>query len=236
MDPVIPFDLQRMLLGDAPPLFLAEIAVRTAVIWLWAVLLLRWIGGRSISQMSVIEFLLVIALGSAVGDPMFYPDVPLLHGMVVILLVVLADKGIDLAFRRWSRVKSLVDGVPTEVLRHGQVLPGILAVRDIGTTELMELLRLKGVRNLGEVELAYLEPSGDLSVFRWDPPRPGLAIVPPPELGNPLPPRTGQPACCCTCGLVATTPPKACPHCGGRTWTEAAIVPDDFGTKGALAG
>ena len=43
--------------------------------------MLRWIGSRTIAQLSTVEFLLVIALGSAVGDSMFYAEVPLLHAL-----------------------------------------------------------------------------------------------------------------------------------------------------------
>jgi len=38
--------------------------------------------------MSTAKFLMVIALGSAVGDAMFYPLVPLLHAKLVITWVV----------------------------------------------------------------------------------------------------------------------------------------------------
>lgn len=72
---IVPFDLQRMLIGDAPPLFFLEILVRTLVIYAYTLLLLRWLGSRTIGQLSTVEFVLVIALGSAVGDAMFYPEV-----------------------------------------------------------------------------------------------------------------------------------------------------------------
>ena len=72
-DPVTAFDFGRMLFGDEPPLFLLEIAFRTVVIYVYTLVLIRWIGSRSIAQLSLVEFLLVIALGSAVGDAMFYP-------------------------------------------------------------------------------------------------------------------------------------------------------------------
>ncbi|MDP3264688.1 MAG: hypothetical protein U1E06_13565 [Tabrizicola sp.] len=52
--------------------------IRTLIIYAYSLLLIRWIGGRGVAQMSVVEFLLVVALGSAVGDAMFYGDVPLL--------------------------------------------------------------------------------------------------------------------------------------------------------------
>lgn len=48
----------------------------------------------------------------------------------------------------------------------------------------MELLRLKGVENLGSIARAHLEPSGQLSVFALDTPGLGLAIVPPVECAD----------------------------------------------------
>lgn len=219
MEPVLAFDLQRMVFGDLPPLFLLEIVVRVAVIWIWTITLLRWIGGRSISQMSVVEFLLVIALGSAVGDPMFQPDVALLPAMLVILLVVLADKAVDLALWRWKGVKRLVDGQPTELVRGGRILMGGAEARRLSSSEIKEMLRLQSIRNLGQVDHAFLEPSGRVSVFLFDTPRPGLRILPLPvgDAGQSPPP--GYPACCSCCGLVCAKPAAPCPHCGSVHWT-----------------
>lgn len=231
MDQTIPFDLQRMIFGTHPPLFYFEIAVRVVIIWLWTVVLLRWVGGRSISQMSVVEFLLVIALGSAVGDAMFYPDVPLLHAMLVILLVVLADKAIDYAIRKWSRAKRIVDGKPIEVLRDGHLRQAGMDAQGVGATEVKELLRLKGVRNLGQVERAFMEPSGSLSVFPVSDPRPGLPIVPPQELAKPPAPDAASPICCATCGLIRDLSQRECPECGA-TELAAAQKEDDSTLSG----
>ena len=221
MEPsIIPFDIPRMLLGDAPPLMLLEIVVRTLLIYFYTLLLLRWVGGRSVAQLSIVEFLMVIALGSAVGDSLFYPEVPLLHAMLVVTLVVGFDKTIDIAIRRYRNVKQFVDGSPVAVIEEGRILcDGILA-RRIGTMELMELLRLKGIENLGQVRVAYMEASGQLSVFHADPAGPGLPIVPPVELAPRLPPDPGQHACCVNCGLVQTGA-DACPECGETARTAA---------------
>lgn len=216
--PVVAFDWMRMFLGDAPPLFLLEIVFRIFVIWLWTLILLRWIGGRSVAQLSLTEFLLVIALGSAVGDSLFYPDVPLLHAMLVVLGIVSLDKLVDVIIRRWSKAKAIIDGLPTEVLRHGQILTDGLSVNRIGGHELMEMLRLKGVTNLASVSHAYVEPSGQLSAFPSKSPGVGLAIVPPPQLGTP-PPSDGH-NCCGDCGLLRDDPGD-CPACGSSLQTTA---------------
>lgn len=187
MEPIIPLDWARMFLGEDPPLIYLEILIRTVLVWLWTMLLLRWIGGRSISQLSLVEFLLVIGLGSAVGDSLFYPDVPLLHAMLVIAVLVGLDKLVDQAIRRYQTAKTVIDGAPVAVLRDGVILWNATGARQLGASELMEMLRLKGVENLGSLRAAYLETSGQLSVFPAEPPVSGLAIVPPPELRCAMP-------------------------------------------------
>lgn len=224
MDQIIPFDLDRMVWGTAPALIYVEIAVRVVVIWIWTVVLLRWVGGRGIAQLSVVEFLLVIALGSAVGDPMLHPDVPLLQAMLVILVVVLADKAVDVAFRNWTKAKRLVDGKPTEILRDGHLCMAGLETQGVGQTEAMEMLRLAGVRNLGQVEFAYMEPSGTLSVFPYDHPRPGLSIVPPLELRHLSLPDEGAEACCTSCGQVRAASDTNCGECGKTDVTGVEMV------------
>ncbi len=50
-EPVVPFDLARMFLGTDPALFYLEIVFRTCVVCAYALLLIRWVGGRGIAQM-----------------------------------------------------------------------------------------------------------------------------------------------------------------------------------------
>ena len=238
-EPVVPFDLMRMFLGDAPPLFLLEIAFRTLFIYGYTLLLLRWIGGRSVAQLSIVEFLLVIALGSAVGDSLFYPDVPLVHAMIVIGLAVSFDKAIDLAIRRFAPVKRLVDGQPVAVVTDGRILTDGLLTRVIAAPELMEMLRMAGIENLGQVRAAYLETSGQLSVFRADPPRCGLAIVPPHEVEPPSPPEPGLPEACVNCGAVTDEEAglwaEGGPHCAHAGRTVARPSPEGSADQGSGA-
>jgi len=232
--PVIPFDLARMFLGDAPPLFYLEILARTLIIYIYTMGLIRWIGGRGVAQLSMVEFLLVIALGSAVGDAAFYPDVPLLHAMLVITVVVLLNKGLDWLILHYDTAKRALDGVPVAIVGEGRLLRKGMEQRNIGAAEVISSLRQSGVRNLGEVEHAFMEGDGVMSIFRFDRPRAGLPIVPPAEvrapvaLTDPAVAPEGR-ACCLGCGLlaeaVAVLPDGLCPECGGREWTAPVTLP-----------
>jgi len=124
-----------MLIGDEPPLFLLEIVLRIAIIWPWTMMLLRWVGGRSLSQLSLVEFPSGYCLGVGCRDSMLAPDVPLLHAMLVILTVIVLDKVVNLAIRRFDTAKKVIDGRPTEVLRNGVILSAGLQSRQIGNLE-----------------------------------------------------------------------------------------------------
>lgn len=230
---VVPFDLQRMFLGDQSLLFGLEIIVRTLVVYAYALVLLRWLGSRTIGQLSTVEFLLVIALGSAVGDPMFYPDVPLLHALVVVTVVVLANKGLDLLVATSRRAERAIDGTARMLIADGVLTRDFLDGRLMGRGEIFQLLRRHGVEQLGEVREAYIEPDGEITIFRH--PRaekqPGLPIVPPWEIREP--PRIaaatkldeGGVLACRTCGKRREVPRGSqagiCGHCAGDTWTHA---------------
>lgn len=228
MEQITAFDWQRLFLGPAPALFYGEILFRILVIWLWTMILLRWIGGRSISQLSLVEFLLVIALGSAVGDGMFYPEVPLLHVLLVILVLILLDKLVDYTFRRFDPAKRLIDGMPVLLLRDGVILCEGMTARHLGAMEVMEMLRLRGVENLGALRGVWLEPSGQISAFPAEVPQMGLPIVPPVELAVPPEPDSEGPLCCAGCGLMAGLPPAPdglCPNCGSAVRLQARPAP-----------
>lgn len=220
MEQVQPFELARLLVGDAPLLFYAEIMFRTVVIYVYTLVLLRWLGGRSIAQLSLVEFLLVIALGSAVGDAMFYPEVPLLHALLVITLVAVIARLIDVLTLRSARINTMVDGAPVQVVRDGVLVMPNLTLRGMSTAELASVLRIEKVRNLGEIRAAYIEPSGTMSVFLAGAARPGLRVEPPSSLEPHPPAISGQPACCSTCGwCVVGDIPTACPNCHDHNWT-----------------
>ncbi len=220
---IVAFDWQRLLIGDAPSLFLLEIAFRTVVIYLYTLILVRWIGGRGIAQMSVVEFLLVVALGSAVGDTMFYPDVPLAHALLVITIVVGINKLIDIGMCRNRLVRRIFAGRTEAVIEAGQINLGSLQKVKVTRDELFEALRVQGIANVGRVSHGYLETSGQFSFFKRKGPVKGLAILP---CWDPLPdpPQRGEERACAHCATVtAADETGPCPTCGADTWAAATL-------------
>ncbi len=227
---IVPLELTRMFLGDAPALFYVEILFRTVVIYTYSLVLIRWVGGRGIAQMSTVEFLLVIALGSAVGDAMFYPEVPMLYAMLVISVVVVINKVLDVAIFASSRTEKFVNGRTFAAIKDGVLVRETLRQNLIGSSEVFESMREHGFTNLGQVAAGYLETSGRFSFFRAERPRPGLQIEPAWDIvpltffGPNHAIENDLPAACCKCGQLtdgSDRTPERCDNCGGASWTRA---------------
>ncbi len=233
---VRPLDFGRMFFGDEPPLFLVEVALRTTIIFVYTLFLLRVLGKRGVAQLSLFEVTIIIGLGSAVGDPMFQADVPLVHAMLVIAIIVALYRLFMTFVRRSERFERFAEGEPSNVLSEGHIDLEALARERISQEELFEILRLAGITQLGEVKRAFLEQSGALSVFAF-PPRhvkPGLPIVPPWDIEEPRSVCAGESVpsgdyACMACGEVVrcetTSPLRACIRCKGKRWTKATTAP-----------
>jgi uncharacterized membrane protein YcaP (DUF421 family) len=150
--------------------------------------------------------------------------------MLVITVIVLINKGLDFLILRSDTAQKVINGKPDWILQDGRLNTEQSSDRGMGKAEVLAMLRLEGIRNLGEVENAFLEASGSLSVFRASRPVAGMPIVPPHEI-CPLPrvdptSRDGDSGslCCMDCALLRTGSEISCQNCGGEDWTPATIA------------
>lgn len=168
MEPVQPFNWERLFLGSEPPLYLLEIILRVILIYGFAVFMLRYMGKRGQRQMTPFELLVVIALGSATGDSMFYPEVPILYAWLIILIVVALNRILDKLQLRFKGVSLFLEGEPRLMVRNGEIQSESLEKEHLRREEFLALLREQGIKDLGEIRFAFLEQTGHLGILRYD--------------------------------------------------------------------
>ena len=168
MDPATPFDWHRLFIGDEPILYLLEIVFRTVFIYGYAVIMLRYLGKRGQRNLSTFQNVVIVALGSATGDSMFYPGVSILYACVVITTIVGLGRMVQELQLRAQPFNAFLQGKPLMMIRKGEVLKEAMDEARLRPDEFMAMLRDQGIRNTGEVEFAFLERSGLLSVYHYD--------------------------------------------------------------------
>ena len=172
-------EFQRIFFGDMSIAVVAEILLRTIVMYLYTLALVRVLGKRGMGDLSPFELVIIVALGSAVGDPMFYSDVPLVHGLIVITVVVALQRILVKITERHKGLERLIESQPVLLVQDGQLLQQAMDQEDLSESEVFLGLREQGIEFLGEVRRAYLEPSGTITAFRvTSPTDKGRSILP----------------------------------------------------------
>lgn len=176
----VEFDPIRMLVGDFSWGFTLEIVVRTVIMYAYTLAIVRVLGKRGLGHLSPFELVIIVALGSSVGDPMFYADVPLVHGFIVITVVVGMQRILQEITERSPRWERFLESKARRLVKGGVVDTQALNREDLSERELFSALREREVEHLGQVRLAYLEPSGVITVFKVDEEHvsPGRSVLP----------------------------------------------------------
>lgn len=118
-EPVSPFDWERMFIHEFPWTYLGEVAFRTLFMFIVLLAALTISGKREVRQLSIYELVLVIGLGSAAGDPMFYHDVPLASAVVVFVVMMACYKLATYISDRNKTVRDVLEGKPVYVIENG---------------------------------------------------------------------------------------------------------------------
>jgi uncharacterized membrane protein YcaP (DUF421 family) len=167
MDPVTPFEWGRMLWGVEPPTYILEILFRVAAIYIAGVIVLSFADKRSRRQATSFDLMILIALGSAVGDVLFYPTVPIAYALAVLIGILLMDKLSARLQSRFSPVREFITGTSRLLMSEGRVLEDALRKESLSRAELYSMLREAKVGNTGRVRSASLEISGELGVVEY---------------------------------------------------------------------
>lgn len=225
-------DLRKILMHDHPFGFLLEVVLRTVVMFLIILIALRASGRRGIKQLSIFELVLIIGLGSAAGDPMFYDDVGILPAFVVFLVVITLYITVTRLSDRFVKIEKLLEGEPLYVIRNGKLSMDAFRESGLSQDEFFSELRLRNVAHLGQVHTVLIETSGEFSVLFYadDEVKYGLPIFPD-ELQNKLSERRQAGKnhayiACAKCGDVhksdRTERLSVCPECDACEWVEAS--------------
>jgi uncharacterized membrane protein YcaP (DUF421 family) len=158
IDDIKVFDWHRIFYSENIPIsYLAEIGVRTIIMFLVLIFVLKLISKRGVKQLSVFELAILIALGSATGDPMFYHYVPITYGIVVLLVVIFLYKTITTLAAKSKKLELILEGKPICLLTNGRI-----------DYKNYQKVGLPYDKFFAEFKKAYLETSGEISIYMFE--------------------------------------------------------------------
>ena len=144
--------------------------IRAVIVFVMLNLGLRITGKRQIGELELSELITTLLLSELASTPIADPDIPLINAIAPIFFLSALEIVITYVTSRNSRVKAVIDGVPSVVIRNGRIEQSELAKIRMSCQELLGQLRRQGVGDPREVKYALFEEDGNLSVFPVDNP------------------------------------------------------------------
>lgn len=219
------FDWSRVLMNELPYTFLFEVIFRVFVMFTILLIFLRLAGKRTVKQLSIFELVIIIALGSAVGDPMLYDNVGILPGILVVIVVITLYRFLTLISAKIKWLEIFLEGKPKCLIRKGEFVLDNFDKENLSQDEFFSELRMRSVSHLGQIEFAYLEKLGDISIFFVDDSKVAFGLPILPELFDKrqrLLSRASHYACT-FCGHISYIEKNSeiCKRCQKDEWVEA---------------
>ncbi|MFD2831020.1 DUF421 domain-containing protein [Corticicoccus populi] len=161
-----------------------EYALKLTVGLIGVMLVLRFMGKKELAQITPLDFVYALILGSIVEESLFDPSVDVYEIIFALLywavLIYLIEK-FALKSRRFRR---LTKGQPVILINDGELDSKVMRKNHMEVDEVRSLLRRHNVFTLREVRYALLEENGQLSILKYaseDPPTRGETMKQFPE-------------------------------------------------------
>ncbi len=139
---------------------------RTIILYIIVLIVMRLMGKREIGQLQPFELAISIMIADLATIPMTDTGIPIFNGIIPILGLLAMHLIISIINLKSIRGREIICGKPSILIYRGKINEKALKKERFTINELEERLRGGNIVNLGDVEYAILETSGQISVIQ----------------------------------------------------------------------
>ena len=139
---------------------------RAIILYIIVLVIMRMMGKREIGQLQPFELAIAIMIADLASIPMTDTGVPITNGIVPILGLLVMHLIISVINMKSIRAREIICGKPSILIYRGKIDEKMLKKERFTVNELQERLRGNNITNIGDVEYAILETSGQITVIQ----------------------------------------------------------------------
>ena len=138
---------------------------RAIVLYILVLIVMRAMGKREIGQLQPFELAISIMIADLATIPMAETGIPISNGIVPILGLLVMHLVISILNIKSTKAREIICGKPAILIYRGKIDQKVLKKERFTINELEERLRDNNIFNIGDVEYAILETSGQVTVI-----------------------------------------------------------------------
>lgn len=144
------------------------IIVRTALIYLILMIMMRLSGKRQVGELQLSELITAFLISEVAAAPLYDNDVPIIYALIPITVLVTLEISLSFITTKSVAVKRLFEPSPTVLIANGKLNLAELKKQRLTADELISSLRLKDIADINTVKYCFLEHNGQISAFTSD--------------------------------------------------------------------
>lgn len=141
------------------------IIIRSILIYLIVLLVFRLMGKRQLGQMQPFELVLTLIIADLATIPMAEVSVPVLHGIVPLLTLVVLHFILTLVSRISPKISKVISGKPVILINPKGIDYKAMKRLNLSTDDIFTALRESGYFSLSQVQYAIMETNGKISIM-----------------------------------------------------------------------
>ncbi|PNG19946.1 DUF421 domain-containing protein [Streptomyces cahuitamycinicus] len=143
-----------------------EIFLRGTITFLVLMAMMRAAGQREAGGLGITDVFLVVLVAQAVAPGLVGESHSITDGVILAATVILWSLVLDAVAYRWPRLSRVIKARPRLLIEHGRLNHKVMRRELMTRSEVTVQLRLHGIEDISQVQRAYLEPNGMISILR----------------------------------------------------------------------
>ncbi|MDG5853761.1 DUF421 domain-containing protein [Clostridium beijerinckii] len=125
-----------------------------------------YMGKRSIGELPVFDFLIIITFGAVVGADIADPAIPHIHTAVAIVLIGILQIIVSKLIIKYRKLGHVITFEPTIVVVDGKLIKSNLKRLRYSIDNVLQMIREQGMFDIKDVYLGIIEANGKLSILK----------------------------------------------------------------------
>ena len=147
---------------------LFNVMFRTLFFYFFITLAYRIMGKREVGQLGIIDLIVSILIAELVAISIENSNDSIILTIAPIILLVALELLLAYLSIKSRTFRTVFGGKPSLIIVNGKINYHEMVKQRYSMDDLLLSLRQKEIRNIEDVEYAFLEPNGKLSVFKYN--------------------------------------------------------------------
>jgi len=147
---------------------LVQAIFRTIFFYFLIVFAYRIMGKREVGQLGVIDLIVSILMAELIAISIENIEDPIYLTIIPIFILVVLEVGLAYVGVKSKKFRNIMGGKPSLIIFNGKIDYKEMIKQRYTLDDLLLALRQQSIKNLEDVEYAFLENNGKLSIFKYN--------------------------------------------------------------------